>query len=158
MNGCVISSCTLSISVFVLILWVLSWKCALADMSFLVNINVLSTENFVSFTVSTTNRCSPKNKVYIILCKVYYFFLNTIWQCFLKQLKRCCWSVGLNNKKKIVHQKIRIWWKFTHSSCHTRCRWVCFFVVRDLEKICITLLAHQRQWMGAVRMSVQTAD
>ncbi len=45
-------------------------------------------------------------------------------------------------------------------SGHTRCRCVCFFIGKDLEK-CISL-AHQwilcSEWVPSVRMRVQTAD
>ncbi len=40
------------------------------------------------------------------------------------------------------------------------CRWVCFFIRTDFVNCSITLLApvNPLQWMGAVRMSVQTTD
>ncbi len=44
------------------------------------------------------------------------------------------------------------------SSGHPRCRWVCFFIGTDLDKFSITALMDPLQWMGAVRMRVQTAD
>ncbi len=45
------------------------------------------------------------------------------------------------------------------TSGHPRCRWVCLFIRTDLENFSITCspLDHL-QWMGAVRMRVQTAD
>ncbi len=43
-------------------------------------------------------------------------------------------------------------------SGHPRCRWVCFFIWKDLEKFSITSQMVPLQWMGAVRMRVQTAD
>ncbi len=44
------------------------------------------------------------------------------------------------NFKGIVHPKIK---KTYSPSGHSRCRWVCFFIGIDLEKFCITSLAHQ---------------
>ncbi len=52
--------------------------------------------------------------------------------------------------------------KMYSPSGHPRRRGVCFFIRKDLEKFNITSLAHSPvdpvQWMGAVRMRVQTAD
>ncbi len=50
--------------------------------------------------------------------------------------------------EEIVHSR----WKFVHP----RCRWVCFFIRTNLEKCCSAM--DPLQWMGAVRMRVQTAD
>ncbi len=46
--------------------------------------------------------------------------------------------------RSLVHLNMKIFWKCTHPASGTpRCRWVCFFIGRDLEKFCIVLLAHQ---------------
>ncbi len=43
-----------------------------------------------------------------------------------------------------VHPNKKICWKFTHPSVHPRFRWVCFFIVTDLEKFSIASLVHHR--------------
>ncbi len=61
--------------------------------------------------------------------------------------------------KGIVHPQMKIWWKIP--SGHPRCRWVCFFIRIDLEKCSVYITRSPMdplQWMGAVRMRVQTAD
>ncbi len=45
--------------------------------------------------------------------------------------------------KGIVHSKMKIFWKVCSLSGHSRCRWVCYFIGRDLDKFRITSLAHQ---------------
>ncbi len=42
--------------------------------------------------------------------------------------------------------------------CHSRCRWVCFFIGTDLEVWITCSSMDPLQWMGAVRVRVQTAD
>ncbi len=55
----------------------------------------------------------------------------------------------------LVHPQM----KMRSPSGHPRCRWVCFFI-RFVEMcLCISVSAMDAlQWMGAVRMRVQTAD
>ncbi len=58
--------------------------------------------------------------------------------------------------KGLVHQTMKIAEKCTHN--HPRCRGVFFFIWKDLEKSSITCSPlNPLQWMGAVRMRVQTA-
>ncbi len=46
-----------------------------------------------------------------------------------------------SNQRNIIHPNLKICWKFTHSQA--RCRWVCFFIRTDLEKLSFAALAHQ---------------
>ncbi len=65
----------------------------------------------------------------------------------LLSLHRCSASHWRNSSLKM---------KICSSSGHPRCRWVCFFIRTNLEKCCSAM--DPLQWMGAVRMRVQTAD
>ncbi len=69
--------------------------------------------------------------------------------------KTLLWSLVWSGLKGIVHPKM----KMCSLSDHPRCRWVCFFIRFGEMEHCITVSAMDAlQWMGAVRMRVQTAD
>ncbi len=85
------------------------------------------------------------SKVFLIKWPVYIYAMK---------MNSCIWRGNWNKLSKN-----EICWKCTQASGHWLYRWVCFFIRTDLEKLSITCSAKDSlQWMGAVRMRVQTAD
>ncbi len=69
------------------------------------------------------------------------------------------WGCKNNDLNLNFCKKINLLTMYSLSG-HPRCRWACFFIWTNLEKlqyITCSPMAHLK-WMGAVRMRVQTAD
>ncbi len=100
---------------------------------------------------------------FILFVVLYNYDLNhyaCIWMLY-------AWMEMFGHDKRIrlkynlkgLHLKLKICWRFTDNQA-SPCRWIWFFIGKDLDKYTITSCSPMDylQWMGAVRMRVQTAD